>query len=200
MVKVIGLTGGIASGKTTISEMFAQWDIPVVDADVISKEVVEVGKEAYKAIVDAFGEDILLANDEINRKKLGKIIFADEAKRETLNQIVHPAVRKEMLSQRDAYLRDGHDCIVLDIPLLFESNLTHLVDKTIVVAVKEPVQLERLIKRNKLSEHDAKQRINSQMPLSEKEKLADEVIDNNGEIESSCEQLKNILRKWQVID
>ncbi|HLQ74370.1 MAG TPA: dephospho-CoA kinase [Bacillota bacterium] len=198
MIRTIGLTGGIASGKTTISELFRTLNVRVIDADVIARDVVKRGRKPYEKIVQSFGNNILLDNGEIDRQKLGKIIFAQKEKRELLNQIVHPAVRKQMLEERDRYLKEGHQLVVLDIPLLFEGDLTHLVDKTIVVYVRRDVQFERLVTRNQLSTDDAEQRIASQMPLEEKVKLADATIDNNGTVEESCEQLKTILRKWRI--
>jgi dephospho-CoA kinase len=193
---VIGLTGGIASGKSTVSKMFREKGIRVVDADQIAREVVEVGKPAYQKIVETFGEEILQADQTINREKLGALIFADEKKREQLNQIVHPAIRKEMLKQSQEEKEKHAKVVVLDIPLLFESNLTHLVDKTILVYVDEETQLKRLMKRNDLSEKDAKLRISSQLPLKEKIRLSDEVINNNGSIEETQTQLQQLIRKF----
>lgn len=199
MALIVGLTGGIASGKSTVSAMFTSLNIPVVDADQISREVVEPGEDAYEEIRRVFGEEVLREDRTLNRKKLGSIIFADKEKREKLNEIVHPAVRKEMLRQREYYANIGEKCIVLDIPLLFEGNLTGIVDKTLVVAVDEEVQLDRLMKRDQFPKENAKQRIQSQLPIREKVKLADAVIDNNGTEIDSCKQLRNILEEWQVL-
>ncbi|GGP13332.1 dephospho-CoA kinase [Oceanobacillus neutriphilus] len=200
MSLVIGLTGGIASGKSTVAKMFVDLDIPVIDADVIAREVVEPGEEPYNQVVRAFGEEILNPDGSINRPKLGSIIFTNEEKREQLNQIVHPAVRKRMLKKKEDYIEQGEKCIVLDIPLLFESKLTSLADKTLVVFVDEKTQLKRLMERNKLSEQEALNRIESQMPLKEKAKLADELIDNNHTVEESKKQLLYLLKKWSVIE
>lgn len=199
MALIIGLTGSIASGKSTISAMFAKLQIPVVDADKISREVVDPGKEAYEMIVQEFGEEILQADKMIDRKKLGSIVFTDEVKRKQLNQIVHPAVRIEMLRQRNDFIAAGEKCVVLDIPLLFESKLTHFVDKTLVVSVDEKTQLSRLMTRDDSSESEAKQRIQSQIPINEKAALADAVIDNSGTKQTSYEQLEKILTKWNVL-
>jgi dephospho-CoA kinase len=192
---VLGLTGGIASGKSTVSTMIRKYGIRVIDADIISREVVEVGKPAYHQIVELFGEDILHDNDTINRKKLGALIFVDEKKRNQLNRIVHPAVREEMLKQTKEEKEQDARVVVLDIPLLFESKLTHLVDKTILVYVDEKTQLERLMKRNGFSEEEAIMRIRSQLPLKEKINLSDELINNNGSIEETEIQLHEILSK-----
>jgi len=199
MTLVIGLTGSIASGKSTVSLMFDEFDIPVIDADKLSREVVRPGEKAYQGIVDAFGEGILREDLTLDREALGQMVFADEEKRKRLNEIVHPAVRKSMLSKRDAYLKKQEKCVVLDIPLLFESKLTHFVDKTLVVYVDEPVQIERLMDRNGYSEEEAMQRIRSQIPVKEKAKMADKVIDNNGSKYESYQQLEKILQDWGII-
>lgn len=199
MTLTIGLTGSIASGKSTVSNMFRKLNIPVIDADEIARDVVEPGNTAYNDIVDLFGKDILLNDGMIDRKKLGSIIFADKEKRIQLNEIVHPAVRKRMLKEKDMYQKEGEKCIVLDIPLLFESKLTHMVEKIIVVYVDEKVQIHRLMKRNKMNVKTANERINAQISLKEKAKLADEVIDNNNSIEETNRQLHVYLKKWDII-
>ncbi|HLQ97151.1 MAG TPA: dephospho-CoA kinase [Candidatus Dormibacteraeota bacterium] len=199
MALIIGLTGGISSGKSTVSTMFSTLHIPVIDADKVSREVVEPGKSAYHEIRRVFGQEIFKEDQTLNRKKLGAIIFADEEKRKQLNAIVHPAVRKEMLQQRDHYVEQGEKCVVLDIPLLFEGNLTSMVDKTIVVAVGEDVQLQRLMARDQLTIMEAKQRIKSQMPIREKVDLADAVINNNGSKIDSEKQLMMILKEWNIL-
>ncbi|MBP0724032.1 dephospho-CoA kinase [Bacillus sp. RG28] len=195
MGMVLGLTGSIASGKSTVSKMISEIGIPIVDADVIAKQVVEVGQVAYQNIIDTFGTEILLENGEINRPALGAIIFHDPGRREELNKIVHPEVRKVMLQQSKALLDEGHRIVILDIPLLFESKLTSLVEKTIVVYVDEENQIKRLMERNKLSEEEAMARIKSQIPVSEKVKLADYVIDNNGTIEHTNKQVITLMTK-----
>ncbi|ASK62994.1 dephospho-CoA kinase [Virgibacillus phasianinus] len=199
MALIIGLTGSIASGKSTVSAMLQDYRIPVVDADQISRDVVRPGEKAYQQIVEIFGDDILLADKSLNRKKLGAIIFPDKEKRIQLNEIVHPAVRGNMLKQREAYVDAGEKCVVLDIPLLFESKLTHFVDRTLVVYVNRQTQLERLMTRDDSSEADANSRINSQIPLDEKARMADAVIDNNGTQEHTKEQLTELLKSWKVI-
>lgn len=199
MSLVIGLTGGIASGKSTVSRMLLDMNIPVIDADVEARNAVEIGEKAYQQIVNTFGPEILLENGEINRTKLGSIVFHDEEKRIQLNAIVHPAVRERMNALKEKLLLEGNRAIVLDIPLLFESKLTHMVEKTILVYVKRETQLQRLIERNQLTEDEANARINSQMPLEDKIKLADRVIDNNGTLANTNEQLIQILTEWKVL-
>ncbi|PHA00711.1 dephospho-CoA kinase [Bacillus pseudomycoides] len=199
MTVVIGLTGGIASGKSTVSQMFQGFHVPVIDADIIAREVVEPGKEAYNEIVTAFGKEVLGENGELDRPKLGSIVFHNEEKRLLLNGIVHPAVRKEMNAQKDMYIRENAQAVVLDIPLLFESKLTGLVDKILLVYVDSETQLTRLMERNNFKEEEAKARIASQMPLEDKITLADEVINNNGTIEETKVQLSRILKEWNII-
>lgn len=200
MGQVIGITGGIASGKSSISQFIREeLGFTIIDADIAAREVVEPGQEAYRAIIKVFGSELLLPDDSIDRAKLGSIIFHDEKKRQMLNEIVHPAVRKRMLEQKETAFALGENVLFMDIPLLFESNLTHMVDKTILIYVDELIQLERLIKRNGLSEVDAKARVDSQMPLVEKKKLADVVINNNGSLLESKKQVKQVLAQWEVI-
>ncbi|MGG0663785.1 dephospho-CoA kinase [Viridibacillus arvi] len=197
---IIGLTGSIASGKSTVAEMLKELKLPIIDADLVARVVVEPGTETLKQIVEAFGEEVLLDDGTLNRPKLGDIIFHEPAARKTLNDIIHPAIRQEMLRQRDELLENGVKDIVMDIPLLFESRLQHFVEKILVVSVTEETQLKRLMERNNLSEKDAKARISSQLPLSEKEKGADAVIYNNKSLESTREQLHKILIKWNVLN
>lgn len=198
MALTIGLTGGIASGKSTVSQMFKEAGIVVVDADVIARKVVEPGEEAYEQIVQSFGKDILLPDETIDRQKLGSVVFFNEEKRLLLNSIVHPAVRKQMLKEKEEHLNNGEETVILDIPLLFESKLTALVDRTLLVYVDYETQLARLMNRNNLTKGEAEARIQSQMPLKDKIQLADAVIDNNGTIEATKDQLYEICTQWGI--
>ncbi|MBY7143839.1 dephospho-CoA kinase [Virgibacillus sp. NKC19-3] len=199
MTLIIGLTGSIASGKSTVSLMFDDLNIPVIDADKISREVVKPGEKAYDNIIHAFGEDILREDNTLDREKLGSIVFADEERRKTLNRIVHPAVREKMLEQRDAYVQAEEPLVVLDIPLLFESKLTHFVDKVVVVYVEEKVQLQRLINRDGYTEEEAYQRIRAQIPIKEKAEKADAIINNNGDKYESYQQLEQLVKEWKDV-
>lgn len=196
---IIGLTGGISSGKSTVSNMLKQLEIPIIDADVIAREVVNPGEEAYDQIVAHFGDAILNEDKTIARKKLGAIIFNDEEERKKLNSIVHPAIRLRMKQKKEQYLEEGFQHVVLDIPLLFESQLTYLVDKTLLVYVDEDVQMDRLVLRDRTTIEDARSRIKSQMPLKDKVTLADEVINNNGTLEDTRDQLNKVLKKWNIV-
>ncbi|CRK84378.1 dephospho-CoA kinase [Neobacillus massiliamazoniensis] len=198
MSLVIGLTGGIASGKSTVSNMFKEMNILVIDADVEARLAVEKGQPAYEKILAEFGDNILLPNEEIDRQKLGSIIFHRSEKRQLLNGIVHPEVRKRMKRQIEEAKEQGEEIVVLDIPLLFESKLMYMVDKTLLVYVDNAIQLQRLMARNHLSKQEAEARIQSQMPLAEKVGLADEVIHNNGAITDTKKQLITILANWGI--
>lgn len=198
MTLIIGLTGSIGTGKSTIANRFKELDIPVVDADLIARQVVEPGETAYEQIVETFGEQILQLDKTIDRKALGAVVFQDDTKREQLNAIVHPAIRKEIIYQRDAFVDQGVKCVVVDIPLLYESNLIDYVDKVLVVYVDEVVQLRRVVSRDNSTDKEAQQRIASQIPVAEKAEKADEVIDNNQTVEESFQQLDDILKKWQI--
>lgn len=200
MTLIIGLTGSIGTGKSTIANKMKQLKIPVIDADLIAREVVEPGEQAYVDIVAQFGDDILQTDKTLDRKKLGEIVFSNDEKRKQLNAIIHPAIRQKMLDQRDAYVAEGVPCVVLDIPLLYESKLTHFVEKIIVVATDRTIQLERILNRDDSTEEEAKRRIDSQIDIEEKVKWADAVIDNNGTIAESERQLIHILTDWNVLE
>lgn len=198
MAFIVGLTGGIASGKSTIAQLLKQRGFSIVDADIAARKVVEPGEKAYTEIVEEFGSDILLEDGSLDRGKLGSIVFENEEKRKKLNAIVHPAVRKKMKEWQEEELQTGKKTIILDIPLLFESKLTHLVERIIVVYVNEETQLKRLMERNGFTVEEAKSRISSQMPLREKLDLSDAVIDNNGTIEETEIQLDDLIEKWKL--
>ena len=199
MKKVIGVTGGIASGKSTISTMIKELGFTVVDADLAARAVVEPGEPAYNEVVATFGKEILHEDGFINRGLLGKIIFHDQEKRLQLNAIVHPAIRTYTQRQKEEAFARGENVVFMDVPLLFEGKLTNTVDVSLLVYVDAEIQLQRLMERNGLSEEEALARIHSQMPLAEKRALADEIINNNGTIEESRLQLMKILQKWNVV-
>ncbi|GGH86781.1 dephospho-CoA kinase [Pullulanibacillus pueri] len=192
----IGLTGGIASGKSTVSRMIRDRQIPVVDADIAARRVVEPGQPALQHIVKTFGEEILTPEGTLNRKVLGQRIFSNEEERLQLNAIVHPAVRRYMLEQVQAYEEQGHATVVLDIPLLFESKLTDWVQKVLVVYVPDSIQLDRLMKRDHLTKEEAEQRIHAQLSLEKKRDKADAWIDNSHTIAETEKQLDAILHQW----
>jgi dephospho-CoA kinase len=196
---IIGLTGSIASGKSAISDMFKEKGFSIIDADIVARLVVEPGTATLEEIERLFGQEIMNMDGTLNRDALGQIIFHNPAKRKLLNDLMHPAIRQEMLKQRDELKSKGVETIIMDIPLLFESRLQQFVDKILVVSVSEEIQLERLIKRNSLTKEEAEIRIKSQLPVSEKEKGADAVIYNNGTLEESKLQLERIIKEWNVV-
>lgn len=196
---IIGLTGSIASGKSTVAKMLEGYYLPIVDADLVARQVVEPGTETLQKIAKAFGQTVIKEDGTMDREKVGTIIFHDPSQRKVLNDIIHPAIRSEMLRQREEYIANGAEHVVMDIPLLFESKLQHFVDKILVISVTEEIQLERLMARNQLDEKEARARIASQLPMSVKEQGADAVIYNNTTEESTAQQLQKILQDWAVI-
>ncbi len=196
---IIGLTGSIASGKSAVAKMIQSYGLPIVDADVVARQVVEPGSETLKKIAEIFGQEVIAEDGSMDRAKVGNIIFHDESMRKKLNDIIHPAIREEMIRQRDEFISYGEKNVFMDIPLLFESKLEHFVEKIIVVSVSEEVQLGRLMARNGFTEQEARTRIATQIPVKQKEALADYVINNNGTLEQTALQLQNILYKWNVL-
>ncbi|HAC1150467.1 TPA_asm: dephospho-CoA kinase [Listeria monocytogenes] len=196
MGKTIGLTGSVATGKSTVSNMIQQAGIPLVDADIAARKVVERDTEGLKEIVAYFGEEILLADGTLNRAKLGEIIFKDKEKREKLNEITHPRVKDYMLEARERFFEAGEELVFFDIPLLFESHLESLVDKIVVVWTTPETELKRLMERNNLTKEDALRRIESQMGIDEKARKADFVIDNNESLEKTQKQVLTFIKRF----
>ncbi|ARD47173.1 dephospho-CoA kinase [Sporosarcina sp. P33] len=196
---IIGLTGSIASGKSTVANMLREKGYPIVDADVIAREVVEPGSPLLDQIAQAFGKHVLHQDGTLNREQLGAIVFGDEEKRKQLNELMHPAIRGRMVSQKEDYLKQGFQTVIMDIPLLFESKLYDYVEKILVVSVTKEQQKQRLMARNGLTEAEADARIASQLDMRSKEQGADKVIYNNGTVEESRIQLEKILDDWQAM-
>lgn len=184
----IGLTGGIASGKSLVSSYFQELDIPILDADKIYKNLLKTNKLLYNEIKKTFNlEDFTL-------KQLGEIVFDDQIKLKTLNKIAHPYVIRYFAEQLKKMAKT-EKFVVLDIPLLFEAKMESYCDVIICVYVDEIIQIERLMKRNNLLKEEALKRINSQMPLSEKCKISDYVIDNSQERDYTYQQFTEIFNK-----
>jgi len=192
---VIGLTGGVASGKSTVSRMLSELGAHIIDADLIARQVVEPGREAWKEIADAFGAGVLNPDRTINRKALGSIVFNDPEALNRLNKIVHPRVIAEENEQiGEIQKREPQAIIVLDIPLLIETGGLGRVEKLIVVVADEEKQIERLVEKRGLSREEALKRIRAQMPLKEKAKFADYVIENSGTLEATRLQVEAIWK------
>ncbi|MBF7122190.1 dephospho-CoA kinase [Pediococcus pentosaceus] len=191
MTVIVGLTGGIAMGKTTISQFLKSKAIPVVDADQIAHEILTVDEVKVK-LMDTFGESILDKNQNIDRRKLGPIVFNDQRQLEKLNIIVQPYIRTEIVRQLDNF--SASKVVVLDAPVLFEQGYEKMVDYLMVIKTSAQIQVERLMQRDSLNEIDAQKRIQAQMPIEEKAKKADIVIDTSGTIEETRSQVV----KWLV--
>jgi dephospho-CoA kinase len=187
----IGLTGGIASGKSTVVKVLLDMGAAVIDADRIARQVVEPGEAAYEAIVAHFGARIVRSDGQIDRQQLGQIIFSDRQAREKLNSIVHPHVIDRMEQMIDDLHQQGYQQpVILDIPLLIETSLQAMMDEIWVVMVDQETQLRRLMQRNQLTRDQALQRIRAQLPLNEKAAFADQIIDNNGSLDATRQQVE----------
>ncbi|KRM98665.1 dephospho-CoA kinase [Lactobacillus taiwanensis DSM 21401] len=195
MTYFLGLTGGIASGKSTADDFFKKKNIPIIDSDLIAHKIMEVGQAGYQAVVDYFGSKILTDNQTINRRKLGEIVFNDQAKLKKLNSLTHPLVHQEIKRQMEQYRLNQEKLVVIDVPLLFESGFESLCDGVLVISISPELQLKRLMKRNNFTEKEALSRINNQMPLSEKEKRATYVVANTGTINDLEKRLSDLLQK-----
>lgn len=195
-MQVIGLTGGIATGKSTVSAILENAGAVIIDADRIARRVVKKNLPAYRQIVAQFGESVLLPDGEINRTALGNLIFNDSSKKQLLNSIVHPHVRRETDRQlRHIAKNNPNALVILDIPLLLEAGMRKDLSEVIVVYAPEHIQIRRLMERDHISQEDALARIRSQMPIEEKKSLATMVIDNSGSIESTRKQTLEIFQR-----
>lgn len=186
---IYGLTGGIATGKSTVSAMFRELGAVIIDADLISRQVVEPGTYGAQRIREIFGDQFFSSDGRLKRDKLGAFIFHDDKARQTLNELLHPLIRAEMKRQTEQAEKQEAGPIIWDVPLLVESKLTHLVHKVIVVYVPENLQQLRLQQRNGLTAEEAKARIQSQLPIETKKSLADYLIDNSGTIQQTKRQV-----------
>lgn len=196
-LKTAALTGGIASGKSTVSRIFQELGVYVIDADLIARQVVEPGQSAWKEIVERFGQDILLGNKQIDRKKLGAIIFHQPEERRVLNQITHPKVIEHIDREIQAiHTAQADRLILVDVPLLIEASMQNDYATIIVVYVPEDIQLARLIKRDNISKQEALAKIRAQMPLSEKVKYATHLIKNDKSLDNTREQ---VIAVYQAI-
>ena len=180
MKRIIGLTGGIATGKTTVSNYLSQTHgLPIFDADIYSREAVQTGTPILEKISNKYGEEILLSDGNLNRQRLGKIIFNDDSEKQWIESLIHPYVRNKFTEAINNNTNNTETNIIFSIPLLFEVGLNNIVTEIWVVYCSEEQQLSRLMHRNNLTIEEAQSRINSQMPLSEKLSRADVVLDNS---------------------
>ncbi len=191
----IGLTGGIATGKSTVSQMLERRGAALVDADRIAREVVEPGQAPLRQIAERFGQAVLNEDGTLNRRKLGQIVFSDEAERKALEAITHPAIRALMRERMERLEAERPDrLVVVDVPLLFESKLQSLFEQVLVVYVPRSVQLTRLMGRDGLAEEEARKRLDAQMDIEDKKRLADYVIDNSSGLAETEEQIDRFWR------
>ncbi|MCI1856776.1 MAG: dephospho-CoA kinase [Sporolactobacillus sp.] len=195
----IGLTGGIATGKSIVSDWLIRHRFAVIDADQIARDVVEPEGEGLHRVAAAFGDGVLNAEGRLDRRALGEIVFHNGEKRRLLNGLLHPLIRERMNAEARRFEREGTPVIFFDIPLLFEGGLDRQMDRTIVVATTKETQISRLMKRNHLSRAEALSRIDAQMPLDEKKKRADAVVDNNGTIAETEAQVVALMKKWRLL-
>ncbi|KAJ1722379.1 Dephospho-CoA kinase [Coemansia erecta] len=195
---IVGLTGGIATGKSTASRALQASGIPVIDADVVAHQVMQPGEASYNMVVKHFGASILQSpSGPIDRAKLGAVIFNDTEKRELLNRCTHPFVRRRILWQLFSYYARGHGVCVLDVPLLYEAGMHRMCARVVVVGCEREVQVERLMARNGLSREEAVARVDAQMPVEEKAKRADAVVWNEGSVEDMQEEVCRKVRAWR---
>jgi dephospho-CoA kinase len=195
----VGLTGGIASGKSTVASLLRDYEYPVLDADSLARELLEPGQDAYKEVVREFGDAILNRGGAVDRPKLGTVVFSDAQKRARLNQILHPRIQEVVAKWFEALARPGGpDMAFEDAALILEAGAKKNFDRVVVCWCSPEQQLERLQERG-LSVADARLRIAAQMPIDEKRKLADEVIDCSRTMEETQRQVKLVLGKLKQV-
>lgn len=197
-MKIIGLTGGIACGKTTVADMLKELGASIIDADAISHELTAPGGEALPGIREAFGRLVFFPDGTLNREVLGALVFSNEAERETLNKVTHPLILNRLKEDIETCRKMGALIVVLDVPLLFEVGAEKLVDITVCTTSPEEVQIERMRTRSGLGREQAIKRIQSQMPLSEKEARADVVLDTNKPIDELQQEVLKLYNAWKA--
>lgn len=193
-MKIIGLTGGIASGKSTVSKVLKDLGATIIDMDLIAREIVKPGLPAWQEIVRFFGNEVLRQDGEINRPALAVQIFSNEEARRRLNEITHPRLIKETQKRLEEIRCRENVVAVIDAPLLIEAGMTDLVDEVWLVSIPKELQVLRLMERDGISRAEAKKRIDSQMPLEEKKKFAHYIIDTAGSMQDT---VKQVLDLWE---
>lgn len=199
MSKVIGLTGGIASGKSTVSELLTTFGFKVVDADTAAREAVAKGTPGIEKVREVFGDEAIDENGEMDRKYMGDLVFNYPGERIKLNEIVHPIVREIMEEKKQQFLKEGHN-VIMDIPLLYENELQDTVDEVWLVYTSESIQIDRLMERNDLTQEEAKARVYSQISIDKKSRMADHVIDNLGDKLELKQNLERLLSEKGFIE
>jgi len=197
---LLGVTGGIATGKTTVVRMLEELGAPVIDFDVLARDVVEPDKPAWQEIVAYFGEQVLREDRQLDRKKLSDIVFRDIEKRKKLESFTHPRIHAEFMAQLGEIVGKDPDAIVqVDIPLLIENNLQYLFHKTLVVYIPKEMQIDRLVKRDKISKEEATDRLKAQLPIDEKVGYADFVIHNDKSLQETKKQVEKLWKTLKKI-
>lgn len=199
MSYILGLTGSIATGKSTVAKLFLSAGIPVVDADLGARAVVLPGAPGLADIIEHFGEAYLLSDGTLDRKRLGALIFSDREKRKELDVLLKERINDWIQAEKERYISEGHKLIVLDIPLLYEGGYDDSCDAVMVVYVPEELQVQRLMSRNHLDADEATRRMQSQLSIEKKKELADFVIDNSGTIEETKKQVNDWLLKHRTV-
>ena len=197
-MKWIGLTGGIATGKSTVAAILRDLGRPVVDADVLAREVVRLGSPGLSAIIKAFGQGVLTSTGELDRRKLGQIVFSDFDKRERLESILHPLIQAKRAEERRALERQGCELAFYDVPLLFEKNMEGEFDSTILVYSTRELQEKRLRENVKLSDGEIVRRLEAQLPIDQKLKRATHVIRNESSIAELRRQVKELVARLEA--
>jgi len=192
----IALTGGIACGKSTVSGMLSELGASVIDADQISRALTAPGGEALTAVRRAFGDAVFHADGTLDRAALSAVVFADEQAIRTLNGIIHPLVRSRMQDQLDACRKNGADVVILDVPLLFEANMQAMGDLTACVTAPQEVQIARMHSRNGYTREEALSRIRNQMPVAEKARLSDVIIDTDCSLDQLRRKVETLYQGW----
>jgi len=191
---LIGLTGGIASGKSTVANWLREAGVPVVDADEISRDLTMKGQKGAIAIRQLFGDNIFLANGDLDRVALRQEIFADSGKRKKLEALLHPLILEASIAKSDAYKNEGHEIVVFSAPLLFETNAHKNLDANLLIFCTKAQQISRIMRRDKIDKAGAERMIAVQMPHEEKVRLATAVIDNTGELNETKSTLKSVWK------
>jgi dephospho-CoA kinase len=197
---LVGLTGGVATGKSTVAKMFKQYGAVVIDADLLVRQVVEPGKPAWRKIVKTFGTAVLNPDRTLNRRELGAVVFRNRTKLHRLEHIIHPLVAREQARlTKEAAQKNPQAVVIYDVPLLFEAKIDKRVDRTIVVTADRDTQIARLKKRNGLSRAEAIRRIHSQMPLAKKIQRADHVLNGTCSRPSLRRQVAQLLKSLRLL-
>lgn len=194
-MKIIGLTGGIASGKSTVTSLLRQHNLPVLDADAIAWELAQPDRPLWQAYSNRYGEKVLLPNRQLNRQAVADIVFGRPEEKKWMDNMAHPIIKGEIQRQLAELEKTGEKWAVLDVPLLYEAGWDSMVDQVWLVYVDREVQLQRLMARNDYSYQEALRRIEVQMPLDEKKKLAQVIIDNNGTHQQLVDKVRELLKQ-----